>query len=179
MAAKTKDSTVDTANQMLQGGSDWVVAGTLNIDRTNGGKLYQDATEVSATGAELNAATGQVASCTLSPAAGSTNVCLVTVTFKDANGVTLTFPATFDIWLSDAASGAALTTTTASGAVAAGASGADFGTLTSKKALRSQCTAAGVYILSITDSGKTGFYVCVSIGGKVFVSAQLVSGNYG
>ena len=76
--------------------------------------------------------------------------------------------------------GAGLTATTASGTVQAGASGTDLGTLTAKKALACRTTAAGLYILAITDTAKTGFYPVVTIPGrKLIVGAQLVTGNYG
>lgn len=117
---------------------------------------------------------------TIAAAASTANVCLVTVTVKDSNGNTIAFPTNFDIWLSDAATGAGLTVTTASGAVAAGASGIDLATLVSKKALKVQSTAAGVYILSITDTAKTTFYVCVQLAdGVPVIGTQLTAANYG
>jgi hypothetical protein len=64
--------------------------------------------------------------------------------------------------------------------VAAGTSGVDLATLVSKKALHVQTTAAGVYILSITDTAKTGFYVGVFMPGlKAVVSSAAGAGNYG
>lgn len=119
---------------------------------------------------------------TITPAAGGSNVCEVTITIKDARGVAIAGVFNFDVWLSDAATGAGLTGTTASGAVAAkAASGTDLVTLVSKKALRVQSLGTGVYILSITDSAKTGFYVCVQVPGlgKTIISDVLVTGNYG
>ncbi len=118
---------------------------------------------------------------TFSPAAGGSNVCEVTITVKDGAGNAIARPHHLDIILSDAATGAGLTATTASGAVAAkAASGTDLATLVSKKALRVQTLATGVYILSITDSAKTGFYVAAVLGDlPIQVSSQLVTGNYG
>ena len=148
---------------------------TLDIE----GTLQILGTSVTSTAAELNKLHGAPVTASFSPAAGSTNVSLVTVTIKDGTGAAVAKPTNIDVWLSDAATGAGLTATTASGAVAAGASGADLGTLTTKKALRSQTTATGVYILSVTDSAKTGFYPCISVSGLTTCGAQLVSGNYG
>jgi hypothetical protein len=149
----------------------------------NGGHLYDTAeTNLTATFSELNAvAGGQVGSVTFSPAAGSANVCIVTVQALDGTGAAITYPIDMDLLLSDAASGAGLTATTASGAVAnSGTAGADIGTLTSKKALRVQTDATGKYTLSITDTAKTGFYVVACLGSrKPFVSAQLITANYG
>jgi hypothetical protein len=117
---------------------------------------------------------------TFSPAAGSANVCLVTVQLKDGLGNNCTGPYVLDVWLSDASTGIGLTATTASGAVAAGASGTDLGVLTTKKANRVLTDAAGKYILSITDTSKTGFYVAASTAlNMVGVSSQLVTANYG
>lgn len=121
------------------------------------------------------------ASATLTPAAGGANICLVTIQLKDAAGTNLATSRNIDVWLSDAATGIGLTGTTASGAVAAGASGTDMFTYTSKKHLKVQTTAAGLYILSITDTAKSGFYVSAQLqgAGNNQVSSQLITGNYG
>lgn len=123
--------------------------------------------------------TTSTASISLTPAAGSANVCLVTIQLKDYAGNALSAVRNLDVWLSDAASGAGLTATTASGAVAAGASGADIGTYTTKKALRVQTNASGVYILSITDTSKTLFKVCAQVGNSAPVIVTLITANYG
>jgi hypothetical protein len=60
-----------------------------------------------------------IANATLAAAAGGTNVCEVTITFKDYNGDTFAGVVNFDVWLSDAATGAGLTGTSASGTVQA------------------------------------------------------------
>jgi len=214
MAAKTYDATINAKNQS-QGPDDMVIAGTLNIDSSAGGKIYiggVDQTSAIGGAAPLASPTftgtpaaptasvgtnttqiattafamavvgppGEPTTATFSPAAGGTDETLVTITVKDRAGNAVTGPVVFDVLLSDASSGAGLTATTADGAVAAGASGVDLATLVSKKALRVQTTAAGVYILSITDSAKTGFRVVAQLPGrKAVVSSALVSGNYG
>ena len=176
MAAKTYDATINAKNQS-QGPDDMVVAGTLNVDSSAGGLVYVNEVDLTAA---LSALKGAPTTATFSPAAGGTDETLVTITVKDADGTAVTGPVVFDVLLSDASSGAGLTATTADGAVAAGASGVDLATLVSKKALRVQTTAAGVYILSITDSAKTGFRVVAQLPGrKAVVSSALVSGNYG
>lgn len=118
---------------------------------------------------------------TFAPAAGASNICEVTLNFQDGRGNNILQPVVFDWWLSDAATGAGLTTTTASGAVAAKASnGVDFAVLTAKKATRSQALATGAFIASITDTAKTHFYLCVQLPcGNVYVSPQLLTANYG
>jgi hypothetical protein len=123
-----------------------------------------------------------VTQATLTPAQGASNVCLVTVQLKDATGTAIARRTPLRIYLSDAATGAGVTATTASGAVAVGASGTDIVDLTSKKVKDVMTDASGVYILSITDTAKTGFYVCAAVmgaSGGVKVSSQLVAGNYG
>lgn len=124
---------------------------------------------------------GIPANVTITPAAGGANVSLVTFQAKDAAGNNLAYPTPLTVYLSDAATGAGLTATTASGAVAAGASGTDLAALVAKKALSVQTDATGKYILSITDTGKTGFYPACYIPGRgaPVVGGQLVAGNYG
>lgn len=144
-------------------------------------ELGVSGTALSATAAEVNAVNGAVADFTFAAAAGAANVTEVTITAKDADGATVAVPHVFTVWLSDAATGAGLTGTTASGTVTAKASsGAVIGTLTAKKALVVQALATGVFILEITDTAKTGFYVCAqSFNGLVQAADQLESGDYG
>jgi hypothetical protein len=176
------DPLYNALNQEQQGGDYWDVAGTLNVDTEAGGILAIDDVAIDASADEINAvASGQPATVAISAAAGAANVCNVTITVKDAAGNSMTVPCLLTVWLSDAATGAGLTATSASGTVQAkAASGQDMGTLTAKKALIVQTKANGTYILEITDTGKTGFYPCVQIGGKKpTIGAQLVAGNYG
>jgi hypothetical protein len=116
--------------------------------------------------------------------AGAANVSEIAISMLDGTGTgTLVADAApMNVWLSDAATGAGLTGTSASGTVQAkSASGADFGVLTAKKALVAQPLATGIYTLEITDTAKTGFYVCIQnpFTGAVSVSRQLVTGDYG
>jgi hypothetical protein len=132
--------------------------------------------------AELALLDGIPADITLAPAAGGANVSEVTITVRDAAGVAIARPFVLDLWLSDAASGAGLTAVTASGNVEAkSASGVVLHAVTAKKHLRVQTLATGVFILSITDTAKTGFRVCAILPstGQPKVSAALVAGNYG
>ena len=177
------------SNYSQPGGTRWVIGGSLDVvsggdlDVESGGALKIAGTTVTASAAELNASgDGVSTSLTFVAAAGSTNIAEVTVTVKDGAAGTIASVHNFDLWLSDAATCAGLTGTTASGAVAAkAASGVDLATYTAKKALRIQTLATGVYVLSITDAAKSGFYVCGQVPGtgKSVASAQLVTGNYG
>jgi hypothetical protein len=137
---------------------------------------------VTATAGELNITDNMIASVSFAAASAASNVCEVTCTALDAAGSTIAAVHTLDIWLSDASTGAGLTATTTSGTVTAkAASGIVQDTFTAKKALRVQTLATGVFILEITDTAKTGFYVCAEEPGTgaTNVSTQLVTGDYG
>ena len=115
-------------------------------------------------------------------ASGAANVTEIAIAMLDGNGDAVADAAPMTVWLSDAATGAGLTATSASGTVQAkSASGADFGVLSAKKALIAQPLATGIYTLEITDTAKTGFYVCIQnpFTGAISVSRQLVTGDYG
>jgi hypothetical protein len=115
-------------------------------------------------------------------AAGAENVANVTISVLDKDGRLVAGNHALAIWLSDDAGGAGLTGTTASGTVqAASGEGAVLTALTAKKHITAVTKAAGTFVLEITDSAKTGFYVAAAVLGAVGVgvSAQLVAGNYG
>ena len=114
---------------------------------------------------------------TFGDTAGAADVVEVPISVLDGNGDLVAQPHVLLVWLSDAATGAGLTATTASGTVTAkSASGAVLGTLTAKKALVVQTLATGVFTLEITDTANTTFRVCAQnpYSGEVFVSDELV-----
>jgi hypothetical protein len=119
----------------------------------------------------------------ISAAAGGSNISLVTFQVQDNAGNNLGGVFPLVLWLSDTAgNGGGLTATTASGTVGAGASGTDLSALTAKKALLSLTDATGKYILSITDTVKTGFVPCATIpglAGRSAIGTALTSANYG
>jgi len=115
-------------------------------------------------------------------AAAGSNVSEVTFTVRDAAGAAIAAVHNLDIYLSDAATGAGLTATSASGTVTAKASsGAVIHTQSSKKALGVQTLATGVFVLEITDTAKTTFYPVAILPstGKAVVGTQLTAANYG
>jgi hypothetical protein len=118
---------------------------------------------------------------TITPAAGSANVCLVTFQVQDGQGNNVAQAFELLVYLSDDPAGNGLTATTASGTVGAGANGTDLSAKVSKKAIDVLTDTTGKYILSITDNAKTGFYPCCTTPGTgvVQAGAQLVTGNYG
>lgn len=126
-------------------------------------------------GTGASATQNDPASVTITTIGGAANVSLNTMTFKDTQGNVLTYGYAFTWWLSDATTGIGLTATTASGAVAAGASGTDLVALVSKKMTISQCTVAGVYIASITDTAKTAFILTVQLeNGSIWTGPTLI-----
>jgi len=137
---------------------------------------------VTATTAELNLADNMPANITFAYASAAANVSEVTITVKDAAGATIAGVFNMDVWLSDASTGAGLTSTSASGTVTAkSASGEVMGTDTSKKALRVQTLATGVFILEITDNSKTTFYPCATLPstGATVAGSIMATGDYG
>ena len=128
------------------------------------------------------AAIGTPVNFTFAAAAGASNVAEVTITPRDAVGAALAGVRTLEVWLSDDAAGAGLTGTTASGTVIAkSGEGTLLTAFTAKKHLSVQTKAAGTSVLQITDTAKTGFFVCVRnpSTGLVSVSDPLVTANYG
>jgi hypothetical protein len=111
----------------------------------------------------------------------SSNICNVTFQVQDLSGNAVAGVFNLDILLSDAATGVGLTATTPSGGIAAVATdGTVIGVLTSSKAVRVQTNAAGVFVLAITDTAKTGFYPVANsnVSGATFVGAQLTTASY-
>jgi len=177
---------------VVKSGASFDVESGGEIDIESGGALKIAGTDVAsevaaisgttATAGELNISDGAPASVSFAYASAAANVSEVTITVKDAAGVAIASPFIFDVWLSDAATGAGLTGTAASGTVTAkAASGVVIATHTAKKALRVQALATGIFILEITDTAKTAFYPCASSPntGIVQVGAVMASGDYG
>jgi len=123
-------------------------------------------------------ATGEVAALTVAAAAGTSNVCNVTVQLKDGDGANLTRRELINFWLSDEAAGAGVTGTTASGTVTA-TTGVDIGVITAKKVLTVLTDATGKAVIAITDSAKTQFYCCASVAGKAPVVDRALTAKYG
>lgn len=115
-------------------------------------------------------------------AAGAANVSEITLTVRNANGRAVSYPTTFDLWLSDSAVGAGLSASTTSGAVTvktAGTTGVLMFTYLAKFYLQVQTLATGVFILSITDTNKVAFKIAAQIDGITFVPATLATASYG
>lgn len=114
-------------------------------------------------------------------AAGATNVSNIFFQIADNGDATVATPMIFDIWLSDAATGAGLTAAAFSGGIAAIASdGIVWSVQTAAKALRVQANAAGLFGLAITDTAKSLVWPVAQLpNGIITVGAKLVTANYG
>lgn len=151
-------------------------------DATGAASSANDAIPVIVCSAYAASDVSEAESVSFAAAAGAANVCDVAITVKDGAGAAVGAVRNLLVWLSDAATGAGLTGTSASGTVQAkAASGADHGVLTAKKSLIAQTLATGIYTLEITDTAKTAFYVCAMdmSTGKTFISDVLETADYG
>jgi hypothetical protein len=118
---------------------------------------------------------------TIVPGGAGSNIS--NIMFQMADGAGNAIPLGFDFcwWLSDSANAGSLTAVTASGTVGAGTAGTDIFGKVSKKAGDALTDGTGKYQLSITDTAKTPFFVCVSCPGTgvTWVSRRMVTGDYG
>ena len=131
---------------------------------------------------------------TITHAAGAANKLRMTVTAKDADGVTVAGIQNFLLWASEAASGAGLTGDTYSGDLVAvtgsvlmsigdlhGVSGALALVAPKKRVWIVQTDASGVFVGDLTDTAKPADqYFCVQrpLDGRAVVSA-ISSTNWG
>lgn len=164
-------------------GSEFVpLLGTLiQVDEYNFGAIRGvTSSGIAPEGAEMRGPGGEARNITGVAAAGGSNVSEVTITVTDENGDAVAKVHHLDVWLSDAATGAGLTGTSASGTVTnKSASGRIIATHTAKKELRVETLETGVFVLEITDTAKTAFKVCATLNGKAVVLATLATASYG
>lgn len=118
---------------------------------------------------------------TISNAAGTANLCNITITAKDGSNATVAAVHQFIFTLSDSASTGAVTGTTASGTVTC-TTGVDYFDLLAKKQKIINTATTGIAVIALTDTAKTTFYPVVTAfakAGKIFYGAQLTTGSYG
>lgn len=118
---------------------------------------------------------------TAAPGSAGSNICNVTLQAQDNEGFNVARVLNGKLWLSDAASGAGLTATTASGGISI-TTGAQLGALTAAKAIDFQTDATGKAVLQITDTVKTAFKVCAVLDKQSLLSpviATLATASYG
>lgn len=113
-------------------------------------------------------------------AAGAANVCTLTITLLDSEGFAIAAITSFDAWISDAATGAGLSSHALTSELTCG-TGALMGLITATKAWRLQTDSTGTCVVSLTDTGKNLTYFCVQLDKHVAprVATVLVAGNYG
>lgn len=97
---------------------------------------------------------------TVTAVAGASNVSTVTVTVKDANGVTAAGIHWLELITTSDAAGGTISATAYSGSLVAG-TGTLLITWTAKHAFLIATDATGVFIGSLTDTAKTADYVAV------------------
>jgi len=130
---------------------------------------------VTAIAAELNLLDGIPAVTVITHAGGAANIVNVTFTVNDAAGAPVAKPTFLDIWLSDAATGLAITAHPADSITAT--AGSIWHVNTAACAVRVQTTASGVATLAITDTHKTAFYVCAALGFDGYADIHLLAGG--
>jgi hypothetical protein len=126
---------------------------------------------------------GQPTNFSFTAASGAANVCNVTVQMLDFFGNKVTDSRVVEFYLSDSAQGDGLTAVTASGTVTTtgNSSGVDLTDGLAKKFKNIFTDANGQFIVSITDTAKTGFFPCAvsPVDSQPIVGAQLITANYG
>ena len=129
--------------------------------------------------AEVNVLDGVPAAVVITHAAGASNICNVTFTVNDAGGTAVAKPTFIDVWLSDAATGLAITSHVADTITAS--KGSVWHVNTAAASLRLQTAADGVATIVVTDTHKTAFYACAAlpIDPRPNAIHLLATGNYG
>ncbi len=118
-------------------------------------------------------------SCTISGAAGASNVCTVTIQLKDGSGTNIARQVPFKVYSSSAADGLTLQSAASTGySVASGGLSLANGTAVTTQ-ISAISSATGGCVLSLTDTGKQTSYLVLVVEGGIKISAQLSAGSYG
>ncbi len=143
---------------------------TANITTGNITNLKYGATPV---------AQADPASCTISAAAGASNVSTVTIQLKDGSGTNLTRSMAFRVYASSASDGLTLASAASTGfSVASGGLSLANGSAVTTQIVAIS-SASGGCVLSLTDTGKQTSYLVLVLPNGNKISAQLTSGSYG
>lgn len=119
------------------------------------------------------------ASCTITAAAGASNVATVTVQLKDGSGTNMSRIIPFRIYASSAADGLTLASAASTGfAVSAGGLSLQNGAAITTQ-ISAMSSAAGACTLTLTDTAKQTSYLVLVLANGCKISAQLTSGSYG
>ena len=118
---------------------------------------------------------------TFSPAPGASNICDVTITVVDNDGVAAGKPYALVLWLASDTNGT-ITTDAISGEIAAKSTyGSTLATLLSHYSSLLLTLPTGVLVVSITDTGKGPLhYLCATVPGsdRIAVSRAIVTADY-
>jgi hypothetical protein len=112
--------------------------------------------------AKLGVLEGVPAAVVITHTAGAANIVNITFTVNDAAGTAIAKPAFLNVWLSDAATGLAITTHVADTITAS--AGSVWHVNTAAASLLVQTSASGVATLVVTDTHKTAWYACAALG---------------
>lgn len=119
------------------------------------------------------------ASCTISGAAGASNVCNVTIQLKDGSGTNMARIIPFRVYASSAADGLTLASAASTGfAVSSGGLSLQNGAAITTQ-ISAMSSATGGCVLTLTDTGKQTSYLVLVLANGCKISAQLSSGSYG
>jgi hypothetical protein len=120
------------------------------------------------------------ASCTITAAAGASNVSTITVTLKDGGGNTLTRVHPFKVYMATTSSGLTLAAAASTGyAVTSGGVTDPTGNATITNGIAALSSASGACVLSLTDTGKTTGNLILVLPTGIKASAAITSGSYG
>lgn len=118
-------------------------------------------------------------SCTISAAAGSANVCNLTIQLKDGSGTNIARVVPFKLYASSASNGLTLASAASTGfAMSSGGLSLANGTAVTNQ-ISCVSSATGGAVVSLTDTGKQTSYIVLVLDNGIKISSQLSSGSYG
>jgi len=119
------------------------------------------------------------ASCTITAAAGASNVSTVTIQLKDGSGTNMARIIPFRVYSSSAADGLTLQSAASTGySVASGGLSLNNGAAITTQ-ISCMSSATGGCVLSLTDTAKLTSYLVLVLANGTKISAQLSAGSYG
>lgn len=119
------------------------------------------------------------ASCTISAAAGASNVATITIQLKDGAGNNLSRSIPFEVYAATDSTGLTKASAASTGfSVASGGASLNNGAAITTQ-IRCMSSATGGCVLSLTDTGKATSTLILVLPGGIKASAALTSGSYG
>ena len=139
-----------------------IIGDFIDTKQASDAELLDLASNLTATGAELNTLTGVASQVTWAVTAGAANICILTGTVKNAAGTAVAAVHLLDVYLSTQSDGSVISATSYS----TGASiptGAAIGTWTANKFWTVATNSSGVFAISITATGKPATEYAVAL----------------